>query len=254
MTITSVPGVRVGHGPAGARHEGGGGPCHHALRRQRLRVGGRIGGRRSPRRGRPGVFDPGRPGPDRPGRSDLRPRGGEQHRPSRPGGWGRRLPGRHRRTRRNGDRGCRDRCCCGRVAGLRVPPQRRGWLGICIVGRCDDRRPGRGECGGRCVHTGGRGVDRRRPGSRSSSVCSRTAGKHDAGGPGHRRGLRSLCSLRPGHTRYDGDAVFAVSCGDRTVDPDAAGEAAFSVVGRAIEAAIRGATAAGGIPALEGGG
>jgi len=60
--------------------------------------------------------------------------------------------------------------------------------------------------------------------------------------------------LRPGHTRYDGDAVFAVSCGDRTVDPDAAGEAAFSVVGRAIEAAIRGATAAGGIPALEGGG
>ena len=60
--------------------------------------------------------------------------------------------------------------------------------------------------------------------------------------------------LRPGHTRYDGDAVFAVSCGDRTVDPDAAGEAAFSVVGRAIEAAIRSATAAGGIPALEGGG
>ena len=30
--------------------------------------------------------------------------------------------------------------------------------------------------------------------------------------------------------------------------------AAFSVVGRAIEAAIRSATAAGGIPALEGGG
>ncbi|MBU1228095.1 MAG: P1 family peptidase [Actinobacteria bacterium] len=60
--------------------------------------------------------------------------------------------------------------------------------------------------------------------------------------------------LRPGHTRYDGDAVFAVSCGDRSVDPDAAGEAAFSVVGRAIEAAIRSATAAGGIPALEGGG
>jgi len=58
--------------------------------------------------------------------------------------------------------------------------------------------------------------------------------------------------LRPGHTRYDGDAVFAVSCGDRTADPDAAGEAAFAVVGRAVEAAIRNATAAGGIPALEG--
>jgi len=60
--------------------------------------------------------------------------------------------------------------------------------------------------------------------------------------------------LRPSHTRYDGDAVFAVSCGDRTVDPDAAGEAAFSVVGRAIEAAMRHAAAAGGIPALEDGG
>ena len=60
--------------------------------------------------------------------------------------------------------------------------------------------------------------------------------------------------LRPGHTRYDGDAVFAVSCGDRTVDPDAAGEAAFSVVGRSVEAAVRSATAAGGVPGLEGGG
>ena len=60
--------------------------------------------------------------------------------------------------------------------------------------------------------------------------------------------------LRPSHTRYDGDAVFAVSCGDRAVDPDAAGEAAFSVVGHAIEAAVRSATVAGGIPALEGGG
>ncbi len=59
--------------------------------------------------------------------------------------------------------------------------------------------------------------------------------------------------LCPGHTRYDGDAVFAVSYGDRTVDPETAGEAAFSVVGRAIEAAVRRATAAGGIAALEGG-
>jgi L-aminopeptidase/D-esterase-like protein len=57
--------------------------------------------------------------------------------------------------------------------------------------------------------------------------------------------------LRPGHTRYDGDAVFTVSCGDRVVDPDAAGEAAFAVVGRSIEAAVRRATAAGGVPAAE---
>jgi L-aminopeptidase/D-esterase-like protein len=57
--------------------------------------------------------------------------------------------------------------------------------------------------------------------------------------------------LRPGHTRYDGDAVFAVSCGRRAEDPDALGEAAFVVVGRAIETAVRRAGAAGGVPAAE---
>ena len=57
--------------------------------------------------------------------------------------------------------------------------------------------------------------------------------------------------LRPGHTRYDGDAVFAVSCGAREADPDVIGEAVFAVVGRAIEAAIRHARPAAGIPALE---
>ena len=57
--------------------------------------------------------------------------------------------------------------------------------------------------------------------------------------------------LRPSHTRYDGDAVFAVSCGNLAADPDAVGEAAFTVVGRAIEAAVRSARTAGGIPALE---
>jgi L-aminopeptidase/D-esterase-like protein len=57
--------------------------------------------------------------------------------------------------------------------------------------------------------------------------------------------------LRPGHTRYDGDAVFAVSCGGGAGDPDALGEAAFAVVGRSIEAAIRTARSAGGVPAVE---
>ena len=55
--------------------------------------------------------------------------------------------------------------------------------------------------------------------------------------------------LRPGHTRYDGDAVFAVSCGSREADPDLAGEAAFVAVGRAIETAIRAAQPLAGIPA-----
>ncbi len=44
--------------------------------------------------------------------------------------------------------------------------------------------------------------------------------------------------LRPSHTRYDGDAVFAVSCGSRVADVDVVAEAAFEAVGRAIEAAL----------------
>lgn len=42
-------------------------------------------------------------------------------------------------------------------------------------------------------------------------------------------------TLRPAHTRYDGDAVFVVSCGTVAADLDALGEAAFTVTGRAIE-------------------
>lgn len=45
--------------------------------------------------------------------------------------------------------------------------------------------------------------------------------------------------LRPAHTRYDGDAAFAVSCGALPGDLDRLSEAAFVVTARAIEAAIR---------------
>ncbi|MGI9608887.1 MAG: P1 family peptidase [Acidimicrobiia bacterium] len=45
--------------------------------------------------------------------------------------------------------------------------------------------------------------------------------------------------IRPGHTRYDGDVAFAVSCGEAEADLDALGEAAFAAVGDAIEAALR---------------
>jgi L-aminopeptidase/D-esterase-like protein len=55
--------------------------------------------------------------------------------------------------------------------------------------------------------------------------------------------------IRPGHTRYDGDVAYAVSCGALAADPDALGEAAFVAAGRAIEAAIRAATPAGGVTA-----
>ena len=45
--------------------------------------------------------------------------------------------------------------------------------------------------------------------------------------------------LRPGHTRYDGDAAFAVSCGDVEASVHLIGEAAFVATGRAIEAALQ---------------
>lgn len=48
----------------------------------------------------------------------------------------------------------------------------------------------------------------------------------------------SVC-LRPVHTRFDGDTVFAVSCGERDVLVDNLAEGAFNAVGLAIEKAVR---------------
>lgn len=44
--------------------------------------------------------------------------------------------------------------------------------------------------------------------------------------------------VRPSHTRFDGDVVFAISCGQRTADVDALAEAAFGATASAIEAAM----------------
>jgi L-aminopeptidase/D-esterase-like protein len=44
--------------------------------------------------------------------------------------------------------------------------------------------------------------------------------------------------VRPTHTRYDGDAAFAVSCGNVMADVDTVAEGAFAATGRAIEAAL----------------
>ncbi len=57
--------------------------------------------------------------------------------------------------------------------------------------------------------------------------------------------------VRPAHTRYDGDVVFAVSCGSAAGSIDAAMEATFHAVGAAIEAAVRHATSVPGAPAIE---
>ena len=45
-------------------------------------------------------------------------------------------------------------------------------------------------------------------------------------------------TLRPAHTRFDGDTCFAVSCGEQEASVDAVAEAAFEAVGRAVESAI----------------
>lgn len=57
--------------------------------------------------------------------------------------------------------------------------------------------------------------------------------------------------IRPSHTRYDGDAAFALSCGEVETDLDAIGTAAYLAVAAAIEAAIRTARSLGGVPGME---
>ena len=57
-------------------------------------------------------------------------------------------------------------------------------------------------------------------------------------------------TLRPAHTRYDGDIVFAVSCGEEDADLDVLGEAAFTTVAASIISAVQEATSLAGIPAV----
>jgi L-aminopeptidase/D-esterase-like protein len=45
--------------------------------------------------------------------------------------------------------------------------------------------------------------------------------------------------IRPAHTRFDGDVVFAASCGAKPADLENVAEGAFNVVGKAIEAAVK---------------
>jgi L-aminopeptidase/D-esterase-like protein len=68
------------------------------------------------------------------------------------------------------------------------------------------------------------------------------------------RGQDALAAtVRPSHTRYDGDIVFAVSCGDVECDLDAIGEGAFATVAGAIVTAVESATSLAGIPAVSDG-
>lgn len=57
-------------------------------------------------------------------------------------------------------------------------------------------------------------------------------------------------TLRPAHTRFDGDIVFAVSCGAVTADLDQLGEAAFGVTAASILAGAGTAETLAGVPAV----
>lgn len=56
--------------------------------------------------------------------------------------------------------------------------------------------------------------------------------------------------VRPVHTRYDGDVVFASSCGDVVADLDALAEAVFDAVAEAIVRSVRRSTGLGGVRAV----
>lgn len=96
---------------------------------------------------------------------------------------------------------------------------------------------------GECLTGGGEGNPTAVPPSTATTlVCVATdasLGRSDL----TRLAIRSQDALaaviRPSHTRYDGDASFALSCGGETADLDALAEGAFAATAAAIVAAIR---------------
>ena len=59
-------------------------------------------------------------------------------------------------------------------------------------------------------------------------------------------------AVRPAHTMFDGDTIFALSTGDRAVDVNIAGAFAAEALAQAIVQAVRAARSAGGVPAIAG--
>jgi L-aminopeptidase/D-esterase-like protein len=56
-------------------------------------------------------------------------------------------------------------------------------------------------------------------------------------------------AVRPSHTQLDGDTLFALSTGSKTVDVSILGAYAAEAVAQAIVRAVRAAESAGGLPA-----
>lgn len=86
-------------------------------------------------------------------------------------------------------------------------------------------------------------------------VCVATDARVDDPNELRRAGIRAHDALgaciRPAHTRYDGDSVFVIAAGERAIDVDLVHQASFAAVGRAVESAMRSASALGGVPAIE---
>ncbi len=59
-------------------------------------------------------------------------------------------------------------------------------------------------------------------------------------------------AIRPAHTMYDGDTIFALSTGDRPADVNLIGASAAEMLADAILRGVRSAKSAGGIPGLAG--
>ena len=139
------------------------------------------------------------------------------------------------------------------MAGARGSAPVRPRVGCSHLGRGHGGSVGDRQRGGRRVHTRrgiahGRGSDTRKAGACHPPHTQTTLIALATDARLERTNLLRLAiraqdaiaaCVRPSHTRYDGDAAFAVSCGDLDGDPDALGEAAFVATGRAIEAAVR---------------
>jgi L-aminopeptidase/D-esterase-like protein len=82
------------------------------------------------------------------------------------------------------------------------------------------------------------------PGDNTTLICIATDAGIDDRNELRRVAIRAHDALgacvRPTHTRYDGDSAFVVSFGSNSADIDVVQQAAFVVVGRAIESALGG--------------
>jgi L-aminopeptidase/D-esterase-like protein len=80
------------------------------------------------------------------------------------------------------------------------------------------------------------------PGDNTTLVCVATDAGIEDRNELRRMAIRSHdaigACIRPTHTRYDGDSAFVVAFGSAAADVDSLQQAAFVVVGRAIESAL----------------